>query len=115
MLGGFGFGEKWKTGALALSCVVGSLREVKGRIGKLCAFLLLILSLHWRRRRRRRKSGCFWSFVGSKVLHKQVLCSLKFSFLDGQFGPIIEVQVLICPPSLRGFWQYLPLKQIKLK
>jgi hypothetical protein len=46
MLGGFGFGEKWKTGALALSCVVGSLREVKGRIGKLCAFLLLILSLH---------------------------------------------------------------------
>jgi hypothetical protein len=58
MLGGFGFGEKWKTGALALSCVVGSLREVKGRIGKLCAFLLLILSLHWRRRRRK-----WWMFL----------------------------------------------------
>ena len=40
MLGGFGFGEKWKTGALALSCAVGSLTEVKGRIGKLCAFFV---------------------------------------------------------------------------
>ena len=41
MLGGFGFGEKWKTGALALSCVVGNLREAKGRIGKLCAFFVV--------------------------------------------------------------------------